>query len=89
MKTASPEPCANWCRQILTDLCREPSSRMILRCCAYITLDSCYQETPRVFSQIRLNHKKGAPRGTYTIHVRVERDGTVNMTQATVYITIK
>lgn len=33
--------------------------------------------------------KKGAPKGTYAIHVTVEKYKSVNMTQATVYITIK
>ena len=33
--------------------------------------------------------KKGAPKGTYSIHVKVDQYKQINMTQATVYITIK
>ena len=33
--------------------------------------------------------KKGAPKGTYSIFVTVDKYKTVNMTQATVYFTIK
>lgn len=36
----------------------------------------------------RVTIKKGAPRGTYAIHVTVDQYKTVNMTQATVYIKI-